>query len=319
MIGSDLDLSTALVHLYYPSNPGIAKQTVKLARFRVAAWLRILPESRIVRLVTTADFNSYRRLSLERGSSPATIESVIETVRLVLRSCVEGNMLDVVPPTGRRLRVVPKLRTTPTIADLDAVLRHCHAATWPPRRYADPSAWWRMLIATGFFTALRRNDALRLPVENIRSGTVALVMEKTGRVIRIPVHPVLKKLADSASFASLGKLNSVYHMRCQMAALCLAAGVPYFTMQGIRRLSAQSWESARAGAGGLILGHAFPGNSKFYLDPLRSLQDALVRLEFPVAFGRRSHRDEPRLIAAYRRLDPKEAQTLVRFAERLSE
>jgi len=58
-------------------------------------------------------------------------------------------------------------------------------------------------------------------------------------------------------------------------------GVHPFTFQGMRRLSAQEYEKARAGCGPLILGHGYGGADRFYLRPFDALREALPALRVP--------------------------------------
>jgi hypothetical protein len=50
-------------------------------------------------------------------------------------------------------------------------------------------------------------------------------------------------------------------------------------------LSAQQFEKARAGAGGLVLGHQYRSVDRFYLDPVAALVEALPNLAVPKGMG----------------------------------
>ena len=122
-------------------------------------------------------------------------------------------------------------------------------------------------------------------------------MAKTGFTVEIPVHECLQQHLDKLPTKDrpcvLGYVGSFKQIRGEMKRLAAAAAVKPFTLQALRRLSAQQFECARGGTGGLILGHQYRTVDKFYLDPTCALQWALPNLAVPEGMGPQPSKPTP--------------------------
>jgi integrase len=63
-------------------------------------------------------------------------------------------------------------------------------AKWPPGSRA------RLALALLLFTGQRRSDIVRMGLQHIRDGVLAVTQQKTGAQLAIPVHPLLKAELD---------------------------------------------------------------------------------------------------------------------------
>ncbi len=319
MIALSLTFRSATERIYRPSNPGISAPTVRKLRHAANRWER-LTDNPVVYRITRQTFADVRTAGLAAKLSPTTVENCVSDVRTILRACVDAELLPAIPSAGRRLRRIERLRPTPSVDDLSRMLKHCGAASWPLRSKVRTEDWWRLLLAAVYFTAQRRGNVLSCPVADMRSESLTVFIKKTGKIITIPSHPLLRKLAKNVPDEVLGGLWGHKQIRNGMARICKAAGIQRWTLQSLRRLSGQAWESARPRAGTAILGHPFRGSDRFYLDANKILKEALPRLEIPSYFGRQNPiRDEPRLLAAFRKLDAREARQAIRLVENLGD
>jgi integrase len=290
---------------YLPSSPGMTRRTIQKLRHDWN-WFERFTGNPPVNLIGPSTFDQLRRNALEAGLSPVSIESVVSDVLSVLRHLVRIEELKALPWSGKRLKRRPQLKPTPSIEDLGKVYALCRTVRWPvhvrrlnphcphgrfkgPERIAAAVQWWKTLFALGYFTALRRSDLLTLRWDEIEGGWIRRKMVKTGFTIEIPVHPVLQTHLDALPTKErpcvLGYVGSYKQIRGEMKSLAAAAGVKPFSLQAVRRLSAQQFERARGGTGGLILGHQYRTVDKFYLDPVCALQWALPNLAVPEGMG----------------------------------
>lgn len=262
-------------------------------------------------------FAAFRASCLEANLSAVTIENVVSDVLTVLRVCHEQHFINEVPSAGRRLKKLPQVKQTPTVEQFCTAYNRCHLTTWP--KDCDSAAWWRGLLATAFFSALRRDDLLTLRWSEISGGRITRKLRKTGRVHVVPVHGTLAASLETLPKETeyvFGRSTSLHQIRRELRTLFQS---DEFTLQSLRRLSARSWEQARTGCGALILGHAYRGAMGSYLDPLTSLEKAVLSLDVPECFGvAKPHRDEQRLLKAFRRLSARDASAVVSMAESLN-
>lgn len=316
---STLNVRRASESYYLPANPGLASGTLRKLRHQWNRWEKSTDDPPITRIGPTT-FAAFRAACLADQLSPTTIEGVVSDVLTVLGTCADVGALSSLPRAGKRLRKMNRPNPTPTLDELSAMLKAASCAQWP-RSSAVPSRdWWTLCLAAAFFTALRLQDLLNRPLAEFRAETLEITQSKTGKVLRIPVHPVLRKLSKKFPLAKLGGGASLKQLRRELRRICETAGVRNYTIQSLRRLSGREWERARPGCGSLILGHSIMGASRFYLDPYPMLQDAMPLLQFPAALGRQPiQRDESRLLRAFRRLDAREAARVVRLVEGFGE
>ena len=234
----------------------------------------------------------------------------------LLRYCKAEKIISDVPSPGRRRKRRVQLKDTPTLAELGRLYEMVDVIEWPVQRWRSRSSgiapstpqWWRSLLCTLLLTALRRQDVLTLRWNEVRDDRIRRVMEKTGFKIEIPVHPVLRRHLDALPRVDdfvFGHYTSNVQVNLWQKRLWETAGTRPATFQGLRRLSGQTWERARPGAGTLILGHRFRGADANYLDPYQVLEAAMPRVELPEAMRepnvKRATRED--VLKALRELD----------------
>lgn len=218
--------------------------------------------------------------------SPWTVEQTVSTVLQLLKHvAADGEDIDV-PFAGRRLRRRKELKHVPSVADLAAVYDvagECDDA------YPD---FWKAYIVVGYTTGLRLSDMLELEWEHVGESKWLKVAAKTSKIHALPMFPFVRM--------ALNRLRkrgdrlfpiSGYRVRRQLVRLSKRAGVESVRPQAIRRTAANAYESARPGAGSVILGHAIgSGASAFYLSVPRILEEAAERLEIPATFFGKAYR-----------------------------
>jgi integrase len=311
--GALLTAREAFAKYYLPASPAMAKATIRKFRHDFNFWERFTP-NRAVPQITTADFEEVRTKALAANLSHVTIERILSDVLTVLVHLKRTKILADVPWVGKRLKLRPRLKPTPTLADVAQLYAATHAVRWPARRFQRPTGhidwsprsgaveWWRCLLVLLYFSALRRADALTLRWEEIEDGWIRRTMKKTGFTVEIPIHPVLQQHLDALPKRKrgpyvLGYVGSHKQIAKERSNLSSVAGVRLWTFQGIRRLSAQQFEKARAGAGGLVLGHQYRTVDKFYLDPVAALVEALPNLAVPEGMGPQPSKPAPKVNA----------------------
>lgn len=315
MIASHLTVRTAADHIYIPASPGIASRTRRKLQHQWNCWEKHTSNPTI-HTISVQTFAAFRAACLAANLSPVTIENVVSDVLTVLRCCVEQGYLKQLPMPGRRLRKLPQPKDTPTVQQFCDAYNRCQLTTWP--KDCDSASWWRGLLALAYFSALRRDDLLTLRWSEISGGRITRKLRKTGRVHVVPVHGTLAATLETIPKQTeevFGRSTSLHQIRREMQTLFQT---DKFTLQSLRRMAARQWESARTGCGALILGHAYRGALGSYLDPLTSLEKAVLSLEVPECFGvAEPHRDERRLLQAFRRLNARDAAAVVSMAESL--
>ncbi|HET6324812.1 MAG TPA: hypothetical protein VFG04_08935 [Planctomycetaceae bacterium] len=300
-----LTLRCAFDRYYLPQHPGAKKTSIRTTRYRIRCWERVTSNPDL-RSLTRADFDNLRPQLIDAGYAAASIESLIAVVRSICEACVEEGLMTHSPRTGNSLKVRPGDKWTPETKDLSAIYRVVGAAQWPVRRvprgqWSSTAAasnggfvrlfstdhWWRTLFVAGYFTALRRADLLDLRWSDIRDDRIVRTMAKTEYAVEIPIHAILRAHLDRMPHESdrvFGDRNNSHkQFERELHAMSRDAKIGPFTMQSLRRLSARSWESARAGAGACILGHRIRGAAANYLHAFRILQDAIPALVVPDA------------------------------------
>lgn len=279
---------------------GPKESSLRRVRYEVASWIRrggpAISES-----ISESDCVAWRRAATETGLAPRTVESVIATVCLLCR--VGGNPV----ASGKRLHRLVKIRHTPTLGDLNAVIYEADSSRWRSGN------WWRTALCLAYSTGLRLADLERFDRDMVDGDCVLLRAEKTGKEHRIPLPELLRDRLDGFRWSISRKV-----LRRELNRLCDVAGVPRFTPQGIRRLSATEWERARPGCGPVILGHDIPGWSRAtlsYLDKSLLLRLGLPAMRLPawIDDGRAADR-ESSLLTSFRRLGEPQQSALVAVA-----
>lgn len=305
MIASRLTVRQASARFYLPAVPGLSPRTVRKLSHQWNRWERFTSNPPIQR-ITIETFAGFREKCLRVDLAHSTIEDVVSDVRTVLKLCQQSRVIASLPPPGRRLRRIQRLKYTPPLDDLSKVLAVC-----------DP--WWRLCLSAAYFLGLRRHDLLTTPIAMMRQESVSVTMRKTGRVVQIPVHSTLSRIVAACPVSVLGGVGSPKRMRRDLTRLCATAGVPRFTLQSIRRLSAQEWDDASPGCGTLVIGHRWAGSTGAYLNPLRALKRALPMLAVPHCLASKQARaSESRMLKAYRRLNRQSSETAIQLVECLA-
>jgi integrase len=301
-----LTIREAFAKFYVPAAAGLSPATHRKRKHDFNWWERFTPDNPPIGKIDTEVFDEVRRKGLEAGLSNVTIESLISDVLTVLRHLHHTKILSEVPWAGKRLKRRPVLKPTPSIDALSKVYAVVPHVTWPvyKRRLICPHGkftraqrvdraitWWKGLFALAYFSGLRRKDLLTLKWDEVQDGWIRRRMEKTQFTVEIPIHPCLKTHLDDLRTKDgpevLGYLTSFKQIRREMHALAAIAGVNplLLNIQALRRLSAQQFEEARPGAGGLLLGHVYRTVDRHYLNPTKALEQAIPRLLVPKGMG----------------------------------
>ena len=153
------------------------------------------------------------------------------------------------------------------------------------------SAFWRALILVIYDTGIRRSDMLALRTDDLRDGSLVLIIQKTAVEILRPLSPETIK-AIKATFPPKRELifdwpHGRNHLNTEWSRIVQAAGLPGGHRQGLhklRRTSASHLESVAPGTAGRHLGHLTPGLAeRFYIDPrIAKPQNAAELLPRPV-------------------------------------
>jgi integrase len=329
-----LSFREAVERHYFMGSPDISVRTVRKLRHNCTAWEKRTANQPITE-ITDDTFRGFRERGLSAGLSPVTIEMQVSDVLTVLRFCLDKGLLAALPRPGKRLRRHVQLKETPSLGDLSRAYANCGEAEWPHgerwRRVRENGSgrfvwsgagakhaklWWRCVFCALYFTALRRSDLLSLEWGEIEKDRIVRKMQKTGFSVTLPIHPVLREHLDSLPRTSpyvFGRNGSQKQIREQMRRITMAGGGRPFTCQSVRRLAAQCWERSRAGSGRLILGHAFGGAARFYLNPFEALTSAIPTLEVPAGMGKAPERPQTdgSLLDSLRRLDRGEVAKLL--------
>ncbi len=310
-----LTIREAFVKFYLPASPGMARRTVQKRKHDFNWWERFTSNPPVGSIGTEV-FDEVRKNGLAAGLSPVTIECIVSDMLTILRHLHRTKILSECPWAGRRLKRRPRLKPTPSVQDLEKVYALCRIVTWPvhvrrlnprcphgrftgPARIAAAVQWWKGLFALSYFTGLRRGDLLSLKWDDVQDGWIRRTMGKTGFAVEIPIHPVLQQHLDRLPTKErphvLGYGGSFKQIRREMHKLSAAAGVRPINVQSLRRLAAQSWARARAGCGGLLIGHQYRGNGadRYYLDPKQALVEALPNLAIPEGMGPQPSKPAP--------------------------
>jgi integrase len=311
-----LTLREAYTRHYLTQRPGITDTTKRQAIYRINCWERAVGASDDISAITREDFNKLRTIMLASDFAAASIESTVSVVRTIIEACVEDGILPGCPSVGKRLKVRPQNRWTPELKDLSAIYRFVHRTTWPVRRIPpggwtgtacaenggfvrsfSADHWWRTLFAAGYFLGLRHGDLLDLRWTDIKTDRVVRTMAKTRYVVEIPLHDVLRehlrRMPQDGPLVFGPRAKANKQIRRELRFMVEAAKIGHFTLKGLRKLSARSWETARPGAGCCILGHRLRGAQAHYLDAFRILSDALTALAVPEAMKEQAAASDP--------------------------
>lgn len=193
---------------------------------------------------------------LAAGAAPASIRLELT---LIKAAWDWGRQLEIVPQRLLRkpdMKVPKKERFTPTREEWNRVLEHL-------------GGWARDLLATQGLLGCRIGALVKLRHQDVDLARGTVTLRNKGKVRTIPLPPEAKVILSRLSRADAAPESRVFNgamastMRAtvgkvHLAPACNAAGVPYFTPHGLRRMVER--ELALAGVPiqtfAAILGHS---------------------------------------------------------------
>lgn len=263
----------------------IAPSTIKKIGYEITRWnkLTLGPPVESVRMETFADF---RKACLERGLAARSIESNIDTVRLMMKAACDASLLDSVPATGRRLK---KPRPKPKPLSTDEMRRlfiHADVATWPNHIFV-PRQWWRACFVLGYWTGLRLEDLcwkLSWDHVQIRQKRIEFPANKTGHVhvFPLPERAIPHLARVSSRGLILGPPRSMKLFRRELEAITKAAGLDRrVTAKTLRQTAVSEWSKVSRDAGRIVHGCGLGDVRDHYVDAGDILADAAPRMPWP--------------------------------------
>jgi integrase len=300
----------------------VSKSTLVREDFELRLWERFGPNPQI-EAVGPETFNQVRSNLLAAEYAPKTIENLVATALTILRDAVSTGTLPRIPDAGQRLRVIVQPKGTPSLSDLSKAFEH---AEFGPIRSDRDGAYWRAFFAVAYFTALRFGDLMQLRWDQIGRDTLNITANKTGKQHSIPIHGVMRRIVNEYRLDNK-RLRPFTLEKCQfyreLRRICSSAGVSVIPPQSIRRLSALQFEIAHGGSGSVILGHALPGATRFYIPTPEILKAAIKKLAIPDAMLSESDRTrindrESQLLLGFRSLPDAEKDSVLTIVRKMA-
>lgn len=239
--------------------------------------------------IDTDVLRAFQTAASKAGLAADTIETSINFVMHVLRSAAEEGWIERAPKRPKRLVSQPTKTRKISLTDFDKFLSCIPEAVKKCRRRS--VEWWLAFWAMIYFTALRRANVEQLQASQIGSEVIEVRQLKTGVLVQIPIHPILRRMVDALPPAARPlKIDrkSLYRITTRA---CKLAGVVGISPQSVRALSARQFERAHPGSGRLILGRPFPGADQYYFDAPEILRSAIDKLAVPPALMTQEERD----------------------------
>ena len=247
------------------------------------------------------NFNTARAKMLADGLSPKTIESTLNTVKLVVGDSGRYEY-------GERLRIPRPSPTVPTTEEIGAIYKSCDAVSW---RSPD---WLRSLIVLTCWTGCRLNDLPRL---KLRKQWIYLQAGKTGKAHLFPVLPFVAR-----HWKQIELTQSKRQLYDSLRLAADKAGAPYCHPKSMRRYAVTQWCAADSMAGRLLHGAGI-GVLDHYVDARSVLQAASHRVKMPDAFyseaekkGRKDR--EKDIVKRFRRATPKKRKAIHRLVKEIT-
>jgi integrase len=273
------------VPLYLRHAVDLSPSTVKKIGYEVTRWERLTLDPP-VELAQTETFADFRSACLQRGLASRSIESNIDTVRMLMRIAVESGRFTVVPPVGRRLKK-PRPKPSPlTIDDLRSLFVAADAASWP-NHVRSPQNWWRAFFVLGYWTGLRLSDlcwGISWDHFAIRQKLIAFPAGKTGHFHEYPIPDrLLIHLARNSSHgAVLGPPKSYKCFRRELATIAASAGLARkVTAKTLRQTCVNEWSKVSRDAGRIVHGCGLGDVRDHYVDSFSILAEAAARMPWP--------------------------------------
>jgi integrase len=280
-------------------------------------WERLTGDPRIDQ-ITTEVIRDFQTGALRAGFACETIETVINALFAVLAAAGLAGL----PSRPKRLSAPPSKSARLTLAEFSAFLAAIPAGIAGTRGRDD--AWWLAWWGLLYFSAFRLGDALGLERRQVGGAGIEARQTKTGGLVRVPLHPVCRRLIVDAGLPREGRMFHIARKTLYRVteAVCEASGVSGVTPQAVRVLAARQYERAHPGAGRLILGRGFHGADRYYFDAGEILTSASDKLDVPDALMTDAERKaracaETSLLSAFRRLKAAERETVLKVATSL--
>lgn len=301
--------------------PRVKPATVATIRHRMADWASESPDVSF----SLDAIEAFRNRRLNDGSSPATIEATIATVRTIARHFG----IDVRP--GRRLKIPAPDPDVPTHTRVAAIYCATVCTKWPKRlTSANRSAWWRAWISVACWTGFRLSDLRALKWSDIDDMGIHLRATKTSRHGRprlvVPmcamVERALKPIRGWYGDSVFGNATSLKQLRRELQRMAAHGHVEYVPPHGFRRFAIDIWTSADPVAGQIIQGNRL-GVMGHYLNVHRHLSRCAGQVEYPEAFCtedeyRARKHAESILLASYRAANTSTRQLILDLAKKLA-
>ncbi len=140
------------------------------------------------RLVKDLSRDIVKRLFASKAATPSAANNFLAVLRMLMAYATDEGYRDDNPVAGiKRLRI-----------------RSEGYHPWTDEEIAQFEAFWpigtkaRLAFALHLYTGQRRSDVIRMTWRSIDQGKIVLTQAKTGKRLRIPIHPNLAAALDAA-------------------------------------------------------------------------------------------------------------------------
>ena len=176
-----------------------------------------------------------RKMRDKRKATPAAANNLLKVLRWMMAFAVERNLRPDNPCIGiKPLRIESDGFHTWTEAEIETFQKRWSVGTRQ-----------RLAMDLLLYTAQRSGDVRQMGRQHVRDGRVAVVQEKTGARLEIPVHPAL---AASLATVPAGQMMFVVTQFGEpytakgfgnwFSDACRAAGLPHCSAHGLRKSAA---------------------------------------------------------------------------------
>lgn len=305
--GGRLTLREVFEARVLPRLIAIKRGTIAEYRAAITAWERLTANPSLSQL--TDDHAEQLRIGAAaqidlKKLSPATYNKWARHLRALLsrlapRDTRNPRGLGLIP-FAPLVETLPERLAEPRVAtrgELSRIYQACTAATWP--LIPDPGEAWRLWLVLSYNCGARRSDLWGLTWGAIqdREQLLTLRAEKTGKPLRLPLHPTLlahlqswrRSAPDAHPAAKIFPFTQSHrHFYGQLYRLQSLAGIGTpLTPQDLRHTCGSAFDDLAPGLGAIVLGHAPKGVfEKYYRNASRRLRKAVRRLPQPKAFLR---------------------------------
>jgi len=297
----------------------IAKTTRDLRQHQLR-WWELHSSNPEIGSIDTDCLRAFQTAASKAGLAADTVETSISFAMRVIRAAADEGWIEKAPKRPKRLISQPTKTRKISLAEFERFLSAMPQAVQHCRTRS--VEWWLAFWAVIYFTALRRGNVEQLESRQVSSEVIEVRQFKTGGLLQIPIHPVLKRMLGS--LPTVGRLlridrKSLYRITKRAGEIANVVGI---SPQSVRALSARQFERAHPGAGRLILGRPFPGADAYYFDAPEILRSAIDKLAIPEALLTEEERNhavdsEKALLLIFRGLSIDNRATLMTVANSL--